>query len=284
MSYTHYKLTEYFRNASSGIDYTELYRIYPNWTSELHINGNTTCSDNLKIIANNGIIWWYCKKLTNNFDIDYPLFERINFIKINILKLSYYDWVNICNLCKIFNIPRTIFGDYNFNIGWKNKFIQTYFPKESELNLIIFSKIIIKKYSIVELDTFISYFYNEIKILKPYFINNTFFQTFLNNNLNISDFGISFQRIKVLVEKMQIVVCNNSSNELSNFNPDIYKYDKFCDDIQECIYSWVKNYVDNFLKKDKLKIINTDEISIDIDKVKIYIEPVPNNKIYQIRL
>lgn len=282
--YKHYKMNDYFRNASSGIDYKELYRIYPTWSSEFHTNGNIICSDNLRIIANYGIIWWYCKKLTNDFDIDYPLFERINSIKNNILDLSYYDWVNICHLCRIFNIRRTIFEDYNFNTGWKFKFIQTNFPKENELNLMTFSKILIKKYSAIELNSFISYFYNDIKVLEPYFTNSTFFQTFLKNNSDISDFGISFQRIKVIIEKMQIVICNNLDNKTSNFNPDIYKYDKFCDDIQECIYSYIKNYINNFLEKDNPKIININELSIDIDKIKFYMDPISNDKIYQIRL
>lgn len=284
MSYKHYKMNEYFRNASLGMDYKELDRIYPKWSLELHINGNTTSSDNLRIISNYGIIHWYCKKIINDFDIDYPLFERINIIKNNLLDMSYYDWVIICQLCRIFNIHRTIFEHYNFNNGWKYKFIQTNFPKEIELSLLIFSKIIIKKYSIIELETFISYFYNKIKVIELYFTCGTFFQTFLTNNLNISDLGISFQRIKILIEKMQVILCINKDISTSNFNPDIYKYDIFCDNIQECIYSYIKNYINNFLEKDKPKIININELSIDIDKVRIYIEPVPDNKIYEIRL
>ena len=288
MSYKHYKLNDYFRDASFGMDYKELDRIYPNWSYELHINGNTTCSNNLRIIANNGIIHWYCKKIINDFDIDYPLFERINTIKNNPINMLYYDWVIICQLCRIFNIQRHIFEHYNFNIGWKYKFIQINFPKELELNSLIFSKILIKKYSIIELNSFISYFYDKIKVLELYFTYGTFFQTFLTNNLNISDLGISFQRIKVLIEKMQVILYNNKDNnkdiDTSNFNPDIYKYDNFCDDIQECIYSYVKNYINNFLEKDKPKIININELSIDIDKVRIYIEPVSDNNIYKIRL
>ena len=284
MSYIHYKMNDYFRNASFGMDYKELDRIYPKWSSELHINGNTTSSDNLRIIANNGIIHWYCKKIINDYDIDYPLFERINAIKNNPLDMSYYDWVIICQLCRIFNIQRHIFEDYNFNTGWKYKFIQTNFPKELELNLLIFSKILIKKYSIIELNTFILYFYDKIKVLELYFTCGTFFQTFLTNNLNISDLGISFQRIKILIEKMQVICCDNKDIDISNFNPDIYKYDNFCDDIQECIYSYVKNYINNFLEKNKPKIINIDELSINLDKVRFYIEPVPNDNIYNIRL
>ena len=33
MSYKHYKLDDYFRNASFGMDYKELDRIYPKWSS-----------------------------------------------------------------------------------------------------------------------------------------------------------------------------------------------------------------------------------------------------------
>jgi hypothetical protein len=288
MSYTHYRLDDYFRNASFGREYKELTAVYSSWSTDLHKKGNSIYAYNLKIIANEGIIRWYCKNLANNFDVDYPLFYRINSIMKNPLDLSYYDWVNICHLCRIFNIRRNIFGDYNFNSGWKYEFVKTKFPKETELHPMIFAKILINKYSESELNSFISYFYDEIKVLEPYFHYGTIFRTFLKNNPDISDCGVSFQRLKVLVEKMQVVNCNNNSAtkeiDAANFNPDIYKYDKFCDEIQECIYSWIKNYITDFLEKKQPKTIRPSELPLDFEKVKNYIDPVPDDKIYKIRL
>jgi hypothetical protein len=285
MSYIHYKLDDYFRNATLGRDYKELTATYPRWFSDLHGKGNSIPSYKLKIIANEGIIRWYCRKLAHNFDVDYPLFYRITSIKKNPLELSYYDWVNICNLCRVFKIRRTIFGDYNFNSGWKYEFVQTKFPKEKDLHQMSFAKILINKYSETELNSFISYFLDEIKVLEPYFNYGTILQTFLKNNPDISDLGVSFQRTKVLVEKMQVVVCNNNQvTDSSNFNPDIYKYDKFCDDIQECIYSWINNYITNFLDKKEPKNIRISDLPIDFDKVRIYINPVTDDEIYRIRL
>jgi hypothetical protein len=83
---------------------------------------------------------------------------------------------------------------------------------------------------------------------------------------------------------MQVIVCSNKEINSSNFNPDIYKYDKFCDEIQECIYSWIKNYITDFLEKKKPKMIRTADLPLDFEKVRIYIDPVSDDKIYTIRL
>jgi hypothetical protein len=282
MSYTQHKMDDYFRNASFGREYKELFGINPNWARELHQKGNIMLPNELETIAVDGLIRWYCKKINNDFDVDYPLFQRIESIKKNILDLSYYDWVNICHICRIFKIRRSIFGDYNFNTGWKFEFVNTKFPKELDLHPMIFPKIIIRKYSEKELYDFISYVSDEIKSIEPFFANGSIFKTFIVNNPNIIEFGISFQRIKILVEKMQVVAVD--VRETSEFNPDIYKFDKFCDDIQECIYSWIKHYFSEFFLKKEPKIIRIDEIPIDYDKVKLYIDPVSNDDIYKIRI
>ena len=73
-------------------------------------------------------------------------------------------------------------------------------------------------------------------------------------NKDISILGIAFQRLKIILEKMTYI---------SMKNQNIYYFDKLCDDIQTLIFSWIKNYFDNFLNKKSILSFTIDNINFD---------------------
>jgi len=139
------------------------------------------------------------------------------------------------------------------------KIIQIYYNKEIELLLnILFEKLL---------------------EIKHYYKNNSIFETFLHDNPDIINFGIAFQRLKVVLEKMPVQnLTNDNSLVCSLVNPDIYKFDKLCDDIQECIYSWIKSYYKSCTP------INKEDIKdIDYSKIELFLNEIEYSDIHKLR-
>jgi hypothetical protein len=283
MKYEHFKLDKYTRNASFGNNYILLKRINENWSSELHRSGNVMDNEKLSLIAKEGIIRWYCDHCLDNLDLDYPVISRLTILRNKIEDIHFYDWINIIKFANFFNIERIIFSDYIFNKGWKFHFINNKFPKNFEYNFMSMGKIILLHYSREIIVQLIDEIIKNAQLIKSYYENETLFQTFFEKNKDIINFGIAFQRLKIILEKMPIKSLTNDTNiESSLANPDIYKFDKLCDDIQECIYSWIKNYFYN-IKKNGFVRITKDDLPIDYLKVIPFLEKINDSDIYKIR-
>lgn len=284
MSYLHHKLDIYTRNASFGNDYKLLKRMNENWAKELHQSGNIMENEKLLIIAKEGIIRWYCDISISNLDLDFPAIDRLSYLINKIEDINFYDWVNIIKFTNFFNIERSIFSDYPFNKGWKFHFINNKFPKNSEYNFISMGKIILSHYSKEIVQNLISEILKNLELIQNYYENKTLFDTFINKNSEIINFGIAFQRIKIVLEKMPIKsLSNDTSIQSSTANPDIYKFDKLCDDIQESMYSWIKNYFSNLGNKNFPIRITRDDLPIDYLKIIPFLEKIDDNDIYKIR-
>jgi hypothetical protein len=228
-------LTTNLRNADFGTTYYELAATYPDWAIELHNYGNYLDNEKLEIIATKGIIHWYCKHELYNIDPSYPYFEKLNKFYLNPEKIEYYDWIKICKISNKFKINRKIFPSYSFYNPWKFNFLNECFPANRDYHQLIFGKILLIHYTEKEISNFILAILRKIKPLEFYFEKLTIINTFIENNDEIKKLGIIFQRLKVIVEKME---------KLKHI--DLYKFDMVCDEIQTYIYSWVKNYFDGF--------------------------------------
>jgi hypothetical protein len=145
-------------------------------------------------------------------------------------------------------------------------------------------KIILFHYSKEIVQNLIGEILKNLEPIKNYYENKTLFDTFINKNSEIINFGIAFQRIKIVLEKMPIKsLSNDTSIQSSNANPDIYKFDKLCDDIQESMYSWIKNYFSNLGNKNFPIRITRDDLPIDYLKIIPFLEKIDDNNIYKIR-
>jgi hypothetical protein len=245
-------LDKYNRQASLGADYYKLNNYYNseskfNWSKELHANGHIMDIDKLEEIAVYGIISWYIE--TNiNFDIYYNYNERLEHF-INFPKnIGYYDWLKINKLAESINIELIL----------KNK------TGSKHLELLSYNYEILKKYAIHswgnfiidkvgydKLISFLKLLYEYVK--NNYFLNMPFYDLFLERYPDIKKFGIIFQRLKIVLEKI-----NNYNISIEN----IYKLDKFVDYYQTIIYSLCINYIDNYKNNNINKII----ININIDE------------------
>ena len=274
MSYNRYKLDDITRYASLGSEYKLLSSYNPDWGHQLHSKGNTLDNDFLAFIAKEGLIRWYCNYIFyNKLDIDYNALQRITYLKSNIDDMSYYDWINIIKLCKYLKIENNIFSDYNFLSGWKYNFIRDKFACNKEYYFISMGKIIKIHYN-DEINLVLNNLLEKLIDIKHYYKNNSIFETFLHDNPDIINFGIAFQRLKIVLEKMPVKnLTNNNSLICSLVNPDIYKFDKLCDDIQECIYSWIKNYYELFVP------IKKEEVDIDYSKIELFMNKIEDSDI-----
>ena len=285
MSYTKYKLDDYTRNASLGGDYELLKAYNPDWGKQLHNSGNIMDNELLELIAKEGLIRWYCKYIVGlNLDIDYTAITRIDYIKNNPTDVTFYDWINIVKLCNHFNITRTIFPAYSFTKGWKFEFIQNNFPKNLEYYQLRMGQIILEKYSEIEIKNLLHEINDRLKEIKIYYYHGSIFDTFLKENPDILNFGIAFQRLKIVLEKMPVICMSNKDIPQSSLvNPDIYKFDKLCDDIQGCIYSWIKSYFQQIKNNENIPKISKENVEIDYSKVKLFLNKIEDIEIHKLR-
>ena len=232
-----FQLNEHNRNASLGHDYHELLMNYPNWSHDLHVNGNVLDNDNLKQIANQGLIFWYLQnEVPYNLHFEYS--KRINSICENIREISYYDFLNL--IVKLNKLPTTkISQDIEET---KFKFLQKYFRCGRARNH-RFEKYCVSKFYLFLLeeifnnseDNMKEYFLSikkeidEIPILRSRIIIGLF-----ERYPEIELWGIIFQKFKVILEK----ISHSKKYEIDK----IYKIDKFVDMIQQHIYSVIKYY------------------------------------------
>ena len=284
MSFTKYKLDEYTRRASLGDDYNLLKSYNPDWGRQLHSSGNTLDNEVLELIAKEGIIRWYCKYSIGNYlDLDYPAVIKIDILKNNIKDVTYYDWVNIVKLCKYFEIDNPFFTEFNFCKGWKFNFIQDRFPKKLEYYQIPMGKILLTEYPENDIKILLAQVNERLKEIKYYYYHGSIFDTFLKENPEIINFGIAFQRLKIVLEKMPVISICAGAPESSLANPDIYKFDKLCDDIQECIYSWIKSYFDEIKNNEIVPKISKENVEIDYSKVELFLNKIEDIEIHKLR-
>ncbi len=283
MSFTKYKLDNYTRMASLGDDYKLLKSYNPDWGRQLHSSGNTLDNEILELIAKEGIIRWYCNYIVGNLDLDYPAIIKMDTLKNNIKDITYYDWVNIVKLCKYFKIDNPFFTEFNFSKGWKFNFIQDRFPKKLEYYQIPMGKILLSEYSENDIKNLLAEVNVRLKELKYYYYHGTIFDTFLKENSEIINFGIAFQRLKIVLEKMPVITMTLETPESSLVNPDIYKFDKLCDDIQECIYSWIKSYFTEIRNNETVPKISKEKVEIDYSKVELFLNKIEDIEIHKLR-
>lgn len=283
MSFTKYKLDNYTRMASLGDDYKLLKSYNPDWGRQLHSSGNTLDNEILELIAKEGIIRWYCKYIVANLDLDYPAIIKMDTLKNNIKDITYYDWVNIVKLCKYFNIDNPFFPEFNFCKGWKFNFIQDRFPKKLEYYQMPMGKILLSEYSQNDIKNLLAELNIRLKEIKNYYYHGSIFETFLKENHEIINFGIAFQRLKIVLEKMPVITMTRVTVESSLVNPDIYKFDKFCDDIQECIYSWIKSYFNEIKNNETVPKISKENVEIDYSKVELFLNKIEDIEIHKLR-
>jgi hypothetical protein len=92
------KLSEKEIQAELGYTYYELKKVYPNWSTELHLYGHIMDKNKLEIIFKKGIMLWYIKYHINNIinknsiiphndiiNIIYDIIEKKNIIKMGIV-------------------------------------------------------------------------------------------------------------------------------------------------------------------------------------------------------
>jgi hypothetical protein len=258
-------LNDIDRKASLGTGYKYLKLLYPNWSRDLHLNGNNMEICELEFISKHGLIRWYFK-LYCNYDIDYN-YNNINRFINNPKLLTYYDFKCLIKLSKYHDI-NIINGDNNLNnikiYNYKfEHFISKYKCTPGKCDNKIMNNFINKKFG-----TYLIYLFSEDKLIEYlnnvkniinekqyYFKFNSLYETFIERNKKILKMGCIYHRFKIILEK--IVRYNHK---------DIYKIDKFVDLIQQYIYSIIIIYNENILINNNSDIVlkNEDKIIKDI--------------------
>jgi len=256
------KLTNHLRIASFGREYYYLKNIYPNWSKDLHNFGDTMEDEKLKLISKYGIIYWYFQHFCL-YDIDYDYRYIYNYIE-NPQLITYSEYKYILLLDKFNDIlPVKNLPKFKYEYYQKNNVDKSYYMKPFGYYLVDNYKDIDYKYiydfiydfiiknNIYKLyDTFIDK--NEecaISIRKANIKSDKFAfgeykdafesETFSNID-NILDIGIKFHRNKIILEKMSY------KNNINDIN-EIYRLDKYVEELQEKMCNIVYDYINDYM-------------------------------------
>jgi hypothetical protein len=255
------KLDTINRNASLGNDYYVLNRDYPNWSKDLHENGNILNNNILENIAVNGIIHWYHTYHTM-IDIDYNYYEKLLIFTYSPYSITFNDNIILNQLAIFANIEPIISikqktKHYELLTLYNNKIFDKYAILSWSHYLI---DMVGKEKLIIFLQKLLSY------VKKNYiWFEESWLTSFIKKYPIVKKMGIIFQKFKIVLEKIKTIS-----------HPDIYKLDSFVDMIQTLIYSLSMNYIDNF------KNMNTDIIHISnkfnwINNEYFYQSIIPTN-------
>jgi hypothetical protein len=215
------KLTNHLRIASFGREYYYLKNIYPNWSKDLHKFGDIMEDDKLELISKYGIIYWYFQHFCP-YDIDYDYRYIYKYID-NPQLITYNEYKYILLLDKFNDIlPVKNLPKFKYEYYQKNNVDKSYYMKP-------FGYYLIDNYK----DINYKHIYNNIY---DFIIKNNIYKlydTFIENNDNILRIGIEYHRNKIKLEK---ITNNNNIN-------DIYKLDKYVEELQEKMCNIVYDYI-----------------------------------------
>jgi hypothetical protein len=271
------QLDDFYRKASLGKEYFELYNDNNKWANALHKNGNIMENYVLENISINGLIRWYLQKCIP-FDIDYNFEQLINFIE-NPQIITYSEVKYIRQFGHYYGIKNKFIDNINFDrYALKSQYLFFIFKSYSKINI----KINLDKYCTapfgkyicdiisedISSDIFKKYLievYNELIKNQLFFINKTFYKSFLNKNEKIKKWGVIYHKFKIVLEKIACVK-----------HKDIYKVDIFVESVQQYIYTLIIKYVENFIIKNNSDIYIKKEEKLNND---ILLLPYPDDKL-----
>jgi hypothetical protein len=236
-----------------GNTYNELKLLFPNWSAEYHSRGNEMDNNTLDLIFEEGLLLWYIKDCSVTFP------KRIRYNKE---KISYSELKVLYEMLCFLKIDDKISNELLETLRFKN-YQQIYSNK-------ILHKIHnMKDKTLYECMSFDGYarsngltneIVNLIEIVEDKLsgikeIFGDFPRTKIRKDIrektNIIEFGIAFQRWKIILEKMQTHI----SLAKGEWSHRMYSIDNMLEHLQEYIYHRVCEIMNGFTET-----LNTNEI------------------------
>lgn len=228
-----YPLSDYEVKADSGTTYTELYRVYPGWSTDLHSKGHLLGLEELNTIFKKGLMLWYIKYHCAKFGIyndkcEYPTnIESFYEFKMGMSLLRHFDQDFYATISKYLeNVSHArSWQDVVVNMRDPISF-KTFFATYAESDLIT------KR--ITEISS----------VFKTKYGIDSIYNIFSDSDPIIPNLGIIFQRWKIILERMTF--------EKIGTNLTLYSIDKLLDILQKIIFHRIRHRVTTFMDAVKL--------------------------------
>lgn len=227
-------LTTEEMNADFGNTYIELKNEYPDWSKNLHENGNILEINDLKKIFCRGLLLWYIKYCLKKTGLNLFGVQEIytSFYEIKKLIKFFYETnpdildTKLKNLLKYDSYQSLMLTDRIKPCESFKKYIVRHDLKNN-INVLIAEK-------------------SKYETLRETICGEKSLENFIYDTMiltHIVKLGTVFQRWKIVLEKMSIASINKDDLYMKN----IYLVDKFLTVIQEMILLYVNSYI-NLLK------------------------------------
>jgi len=226
-------LSDYETRADSGTTYTELSRVYPSWSTDLHSKGHLLGLEELNTIFTKGLMLWYIKYHCSKFGIyndkcEYPpSIDSFYEFKMGMSLLRHFDQDFYASISPYLEKISHAGSWQEIVVNMRNPIsFKTFFATYAESDLIT------KR--ITEISS----------VFKTKYGIGSIYNIFSDSDPIIPKLGIIFQRWKIVLEKM--------TYEKIGTYATLYSIDKLLDILQKIIFHRIQHLVTTFVDAIKL--------------------------------